>query len=492
MSDEETIEAYCVFLTNDNENKSADAFRSFGINNGTLTLGEAIQFDTRKFLIGLWLGITSLTVAMILHVGRYSIKTANTMNQVLWDVTQALNQVMQIPQAFLSVLKVAKYQDKKATEEKMKENDEEAEEMTLGDKIPDEQLAEPSIINDIEMKEITHKLDNDDHTCISLEEQTDSQDKSPLDNLASSISTEVNLESIVLKKATEKIEKKTGIKNKNDLQIVGGKHTNKTSADIDHAFALFSKQIRKSSTTSIILLMAFIAYDAIVYFAYARKDSYDWFILFPFPLWFSIILVINLMAFFITEILLACCKTQSNREKKSCAAKLFTLFVNFFTVFSATTLPMFIFFHLFWLAVASSLFATRIASSFVFYIPLVIAIYWFLAITSWMLQEWKKLITRELKSKTKMPFNKKLGKAFRKIMESLAPYLFLPFWILLLTTLNIFSSYLNNIVDLEDQNLLVVFGVIFTIIGITKKIADHCKPKIDDGEDTDNATPDNE
>ena len=492
LGDEDTIEAYCVFLSNDNENKSADGYvRLFHETNETIiAINESILLlQAKKFIIGLWLGVTSLTFALILHVGRCSISTANALNKVLWDITQAVNKFVNIPNAFLKVLhsvtpRDGKKRDKSGgTDEAPEEENTNAEEdkgsvkaETEIDKAPIERSSKASSPEIHDSEEISqHDKDSPHH-----------KGNKPLEQSSTGI------EMISFQKNDDKQQNLEMETEFNELNVSTQNQTvtpkewrQKHDIELDHAFAFFAKSIRKSSTTSILLLIAFIIYDTYAYFHLARTNSYDWFVLFPFPLWFALVLFVNLIAFFITEVIL-CCKPHIKEDHrtestphKAYRVKCFTIVINFFTTISATTLPVFVFFHAFWLAMASSLFAIRIASSALFYIPLLIFVYWFLSITSWIMRVWKRLIKKEIKKETQDGPCKRIVKLIPLFIRPLTPYLFLPFWALLLATLQMFSATLHGIIDLEKHNFLVVITTILGVIGITKKIADHCKPSVD-------------
>ena len=492
LGDEDTIEGYCVFLSNDNENKSADGYvRLFHETNETIiTINESILLlQAKKFIIGLWLGVSSLTFALILHVGRCSIGAANALNKVLWDITQAVNKFVNIPNAFLKVLHSVTHPDEKTrdksggTDEAPKEENTGAEEdkgsvkaETKIDKAPIEgssKASSPEIHEEISQ----HDKDSPRHK---------KEGNEPLEQSSTGI------EMISFQKNDDKQQNLEMETEFNELNVATQNQTvtpkelrQQHDIELDHAFAFFAKSIRKASTTSILLLIAFIIYDSYAYFNLARMNSYDWFVLFPFPFWFALVLFVNLTAFFITEIIL-CCKPHikenyqtESTPHKGCCVKCFTMVINFFTTISATTLPVFVFFHAFWLAMASSLFAIRIASSALFYIPLLIFVFWFLSITSWIMRVWKQLIKKEIKKETRDGPCKRIVKLIPLFIRPLIPYLFLPFWALLLATLQMFSATLHGIIDLEKHNFLVVVTTILGVIGITKKIADHCKPSVD-------------
>ena len=462
LGDEDTIQAYCVFLTNDHENKSADAFvEIFGQNGTTASINreKVLQF-AQKFVIGLWLGTTSITFALILHVGRCSIKVANAMNKVLWDITEAVNKIISIPQNFLKLLKSAT----SPIEEKK------------GD-----------------LKETENKTQNDTSQEKETEPQVTEQPEVGMELTSIAPPKETQLEGI-------QVETDFGYlaKTKTATEVKNAPYATKERQEelVDHAFAYFSKGLRKFSSSSVILVLAFLFYDIYVYLRFGRKLSYDWFMLFPFPFWFLLVFVTNVISFTITEIVLYCKSLQTKgttkKQKqtdsnhcKECCSKAFTFAINCITTISATTLPVFIFFHLFWLSIASSLFAIRIASSALFYIPVITFLFWFLSITTWILQVWKKLIKEEIKKRTNLSTCKRICHAIPRFIKPLIPYCFLPFWCLLLATLHFFSGFLLTVVDIKDHNILVLFGIIVAVIGITKKLANHCKPNIGDDEDHD-------
>ena len=443
-----------MFLTTDNENKTADGYVAlFATTNSTRIAfhKNVLLLDTQKFIIGLWLGVSSLTVALILHVGRCSVKTANALNKVVEDVTEAANAVVDFPKVVTKLTKVAaktpEVDDKKQANKSSNFLEQEQNESTEAETSFAGRKSTVPIGNDVNQQEMSDLVNNQTQLT-STEQQT----------------TEV----IMPDPQTRK-----------DLEI---------EHEFDHAFAHFAKGIRKVSTTSIILLIAFIIYDVYTYVRHARKYSYDWFILFPFPFWFSLVLFVNICTFIITEIVFNCQKKVQGDSRKVHShsfqhGKAFTIMINFFTTISATTLPIFLLFHMFWLLMASSLFAVRLASSALFYIPLVIFVFWFLAITSWIMRVWKKIIKKEIHKQTDVGLCKRILKVIPHFLRPLIPFLFLPFWCLLLATLRIFSSFLNTVVDIEDYSFLGVLTVIAVTIGVTKKIADNCKPKVNHNDD---------
>lgn len=488
---------------------------------------EHFLLDARKFVIGLWLGITSLTFAFILHVGRCSIKTANALNKVLWDITAAASKVVSIPNQFLKLLHSATGQqdekakkDEKASSVQEEANTDKESQEFKGDDAPsvhesqspgqqDEKTKTDKKASSVEgvanageenLQEFKGKDTPSLHESPEqLQEATQHEPEHSTDGIELATPGQNNLRQEELELETDFVPheavttKEAPKTNESDPKV-----TVLQEEELDHAFAYFAKGIRKFSTTSIILLVAFVIYDTYVYTRNGRKYSYDWFILFPFPFWFLLVLSINICAFIITEIVLYCKprkvkklvqpqeKQQSSTKKsfRNCG-KAFTLFVNFFTTLSATTLPVFVFFHFFWITIASTTFALRIASSALFYIPLIIFVFWFLSITSWILRVWKKLIKKEIKKETTTSLCIRVLKLIPLFLRPLIPYLFLPFWCLLLATLHMFSSFLNNVVNIEDQNFLVTVGIIVGIIGITKKIANNCKPKVHDDDEED-------
>ena len=469
--------------TADDENKTANGFiEVFGNVNGTLKLhDDKILLDVKKFIIGLWLGITSLTFALIFHVGRCSVKTANAVNKVLWDVTDAVNKIIHIPQSFLKLVKSAT--------SKLEEKDDSKEKAAHGvvDMLADEQKQpaeeeskkDKDIVTAANPEEVQETGSEPQHTTAAasgMELVTLGQDTSSGNQQHQELELETDF--------TDSVNKTTfkGIKHKTH-----GHYQTIEVEDIDHAFAYFAKGIRKFSTTSIILLVAFIVYDVYIYFRLARKGSYDWFMLFPFPFWFSLVLLTNICAIIITEIVL-CFRRKKMQKDNTYDSKhsiFFILFVNFFTTLSVTTLPVFVFFHSFWIALASSAFTIRIASSALFYIPLVTFVFWFLAISSWILRVWKKLIKKEIKKKPDLSF-KRVLRLIPHFIRPLIPYFFLPFWLLFLATLHMFSDFLNDVVNIRDHSLIVIVGITVGIIGVTKKIADDCKPHLHDDELEDN------
>ena len=584
--------------------------------NGTDGLLDDMRLlqNGKKFLIGLWLGTTAITLALILHVGRCSVKAADSVNTVISEITEFSNKFVSLPSTVVGLVKdVTQKGEQEMKEEEEKGNKNDIEDVEKGsvrkDSARDQRQFES---DDIEL--ITHEKTEHPNSSDEADLQGDDVEKGSVkENRASdlsqfesddaelathqktehpSASDEVDLHSegsveqvliifnpspipdeiwesdtlpeaakilsensleqvsesdkqtdtgmpsllsykkLKFEDSLEQVSEAAGLDEKSKTQIPSitpesHKKTEHSEAKIaidenmleelsvlekriskpalspdplltldrmmnkftlngnGHPFEFFTKSLQKIFTSSIILLLGFLGYDIYIYVTYARKQSYDWFILFPFPFWFSLVAIINCFAFIITESFFYYKNKkenvlQANNAPRSCTRIVCKYSTDFVITISATTFPVFIFFHLFWLIIASSAFAIRIVTSITFYIPLAIFIIWFLSVTSSILETWKKLLTNETARRSKGGTCKRVLHNIHLFLRPLIPFLFLPFWTLLLGTLHFFSDFLLNVVDLENQSLLVLFGLIIVIVGTTLKLAKSCKPKLDD------------
>ena len=417
-----------MLVSTRNQAETADGYLGPLYQNGTdIYFTDKLLLNAKKFVIGLWLGTTSLTFALIIHVGRCSKKAANAINKVLFDVMQITEKVVTIPKKFAQFTKTAT--KKEAAEETSKET------LVTNEK----QTSEKSGII-VQMETLVNNAEDDNK---SDQEQASEQERIPF------ITDE-----------------------------------QKTIKQINHVFAHFAEQIQRISTTSIILVLFFLGFN-IYALVINGKLSYDWIILSPFPFWFLLVLVTNLIAFPITQTILLHRKLKRkqspdhNRQlHKPIIKKMFKCFTDFIVVISSTTLPVFVIFHFFWLAVAFSTLTIRTTYVLIFYIPMITFIIWFSVITSSTLRRWKELINRELNNGSKVTW-KRVEEFFKYFLYPLIPFLFLPFWVLFLGTLFFFSNCLLNTVKIDNLNIIITFGVSITVIGTTVKIAQHCQPKLD-------------
>ena len=480
LGDEDTIEAYCTLIGSDNETHTIDGYVQLfqSVNRTEMFRNDRLLQNAKKFVIGLWLGTTSLTFALILHVGRCSIKTANVMNKVLWDITSLTNKIVSLPKKFVAFVKTAT--------QKMETDNKEVE-------------ASKSLDELRQTVEHTFAKSLNDGEQSGIKEPTDVRDEEPIThhiNFGSVPEAETSFGQNVLQEVSE-VRRQTNIpipSSKVLTSLAMGKppknvEGEEQDVDLDHAFSYFAKSIRKISTTSIILVLLFLGYDIYAYITHARKLSFDWLVLFPFPFWFGVTSVINLFAFIITEVVLFCRKKKNknkNEKNQIMCVKIYKFCLSFVTTMSATTLPLFLFFHVFWLTIGSSSFLIRIASSAAFYIPLTIFLIWLLSITSSMLRRWKHLILKEISKKNEKVTCKRVLRFLKHFLYPLIPYLFLPFWVLLLATLHFFRDFLLNVVDIQNTSIIVVITIIFGVIGSTVRIAKDCQPKLEDDEPEEN------
>ena len=419
-----------MLVSTRNQTETADGYLGPLLQNGTdIYFTDKLLLNAKKFVIGLWLGTTSLTFALIIHVGRCSKKAANAINKVLFDVMQITKKVVTMPKKFAQFTKTAT--KKEAAGETSKET------LLTNEK----QTSEKSDII-VQMETLVKNTEDDNKS--DQEQALLEQERIPL------ITDE------------QKITKQ-----------------------LDHVFALFAEQIQRISTTSIILVLFFLGFN-IYALVINGKLSYDWIILSPFPFWFLLVLVTNLIAFPITETILLHRKMRRkqspdhNRQlrNKPIIKKMLKCFADFIVVISSTTLPVFVIFHFFWLAVAFSTLTIRTTYVLVFYIPMITFIIWLSIITSGTLRRWKELINRELNNGSKVTW-KRVEEFFKYFLYPLFPFLFLPFWVLFLGTLFFFSSFLLNTVKNDNLNFLIIIGITITIILTTVKIAKDCQPRLD-------------
>ena len=558
LSDEDTIEGYSTILSSNNENETItgyiELFRANGISeffrngNGISEFfsDKRLLQNAKKFVIGLWLGTTSITLALILHVGRCSVKVANSVNTIILELTELINKFISLPSTVVGLVKDVTQKGKQGTkEEEKKSNKNDIEGVDKGSVRKDSARDQSQFESD-DIELITHEkteypntsdeegkngdvdkgknkdgekysvrkmlpkhssrdqcqIKSDDIELVTFEktEHPSTIDEQVSEVLGSDEKTETQIPSITPEshKKTEHSEAKVAI-DENVLEELSvlEKQISKPALSTDplhtsdrmmnkftlngngHPFEFFTKSLQKIFTSSIILLLGFLGYDIYIYVTHARKQSYDWFILFPFPFWFSLVAIINCFAFIITESVFCCTIKRGNNAPHSCTRIVCKYFTDFVITISATTFPVFIFFHLFWLIIASSAFAIRIVTSITFYIPLAIFIIWFLSVTSSMLETWKKLLTKKTARRSKCCTCKRVLHNIHLFLRPLIPFLFLPFWTLLLGTLHFFSDFLLNVVDLENQSLLILLGLIIVIVGTTLKLAKSCRPKLD-------------
>ncbi len=434
----------------------------FDINGTDISFDESrLIVSAKKFAIGLWLGTTSITFALILHIGRVSAKTANALNSVLWELTEIVDNFLGLPQKAVSFMH--KGVQETSEEDAIKTH---GKDIVLNPNAPFCYAKQPVNFNveeGIEIATGSGKLPAEQVgmiLCANEEEIVVIKNKGadiPLPN-----------SHVTFRSAEASIHRNTKIPSTNE--------NDERNTKLRHAFNHFAESIQKLSTVSIIAIIGLLFYDIYIYMTKARRLSYDWLILFPIPFWGSVVTIINLVTFLLTEIVLLCrCKEERGLTKRT----MFFRFVSdLFVTMSATTAPLFVFFHLFWLFLALSAFSIRLLSSATFYIPLAIFGLWLLSVVSGMFKQWKKLLTMKRRGG-----ERKLIKVLSYIglfLYSLVPVCFLPFWLLLLATLHFFSDFLLEVVNLEEHSFLVVIGVIAVITATTRKISKHCQPRIDD------------
>ncbi len=526
QGDEDSIESYSVSLSNQNGESSSEGYLGlFDIITQTEITFVDDQLSVnnnsiKKFIIGLWLGITSITFALILHIGRVSAKTANGLNKVIHDLSELLDKLFGLPEIVMQFVQKEKTEEDdgskngsgnengghvKGVERQHSNRNDEVQYIGTRNVVS---TVEQSYI---EVAEVTVNFNENNNNSVVINNLDNNNGISAEISPAASTNeisnnsicevnkegannsgrrTPRNFETIVIQNPLTETDLQSPNSNGPRSTIgtpvtydhaEGNKLDKNTKLKLDHAFRHFAKSIQKLSTISTILLAGFLFYDIYIYVTKARKLSFDWVILFPIPFWFIIVTTINFIMFVITEITLFCRKKEGccNHPKRTIC---YEIIRDFFVTMSTTTAPLFVFFHLFWLAIALTAFSVRLLSSATFYLPLAIFGLWLTSVIKGMLKQWKKLITLKRRKREGKRWLSLIG----HFLYPMISLLFLPFWVLLLAMLNIFSDFLLVVANLENHSLLVVGGAIVVITGTAQKIAKHCSPQLD--EDNDNET----
>ncbi len=516
QGEEDTIKSYSISISEQNDTSQDEGYLGlFEINGTSIKFIESrLVVSGRKFVIGLWLGITSLTFALVLHIGRVSAKTANAMNKVLLDLTEFIDKIIGLPQQAVQFMHKGISSNKNENKDILQNTI--AEEVTINnEENSSKQCNQTSLKNDIEMSNMPTMEKNipstssetvvivfdpeEENTSITITNENSQNTDIPEtfnDNpdmpatisddsdMPATISDDSDMPETIISDDSDMPAtlndtlKSTGTMVRS-IKIKRLKKRNK----LEHAFQNFAKSIQKLSTISTILLAGFLFYNIYIYVTKARKLSFDWLILFPFPFWFTTVTTVNFIMFVITEIIVF----RRKKEEYIMTPKqiiCYEIVRDFFVTMSTTTAPLFVFFHLFWLAIALTAFSVRLLSSATFYLPLAIFGLWLMSAINGILKQWKKLILLKRR--------KREGKRWRKVLRLIGQFLypmtsllFLPFWLLLLATLHFFSDFLLVVVNLESHSFLVVGGAIIVITIITHKIAMHCQSQLDDDDDYD-------
>ena len=494
QSDEDTIKSYSIRISElEEEDSTADEgyLGIFEINGTDITFVDSrLLASAKKLVIGLWLGTTSITFALILHIGRVSARTARALNSVLRELTEIVDKIIGLPQKAVSFVRGGVTGKEAKEESKGKSADS-----------PKPAVKTNNEANDVELRTVTFDIDVEKNDKIIYEQEGGATEEDAETNNRSSdeqsktkatdenVDDNLDLEEVVVIKNPEAyLENGKRLSETSQSALMSPSSTSKSTdafvykkkrrrvAELKHAFNHFTKLIQKASTLSTIATLAFLGYDIYIYSRFARRLSYDWLILFPFPFWFFLVTLINIVSFFVTEGVLLF--KQRNSRLCTKGIVLFKITSDFVIAMSATTAPLFVFFHLFWLFLALSAFSIRLLSSATFYLPLAIFGLWLLSVVSGMFKQWSKLVT--IKGKKGESKIKKVLSFVGSFLYSLIPVFFLPFWILLLATLHFFSDFLLEVVNLEEHSFVVVIAVIGVITATTRKISKHCQPRTDD------------
>ncbi len=126
QSDEDTIKSYSIRLSEEEEDSTAEEgyLGIFQINGTDITfVNSRLLASAKKLVIGLWLGTTSITFALILHIGRVSARTARALNSVLRELTEIVDKIIGLPQKAVSFMRGAAATGKEAKEESKGKSD---------------------------------------------------------------------------------------------------------------------------------------------------------------------------------------------------------------------------------------------------------------------------------------------------------------------------------------------------------------------------------
>ena len=138
------------------------------------------------------------------------------------------------------------------------------------------------------------------------------------------------------------------------------------------------------------------------------------------------------------------------------------LMMDYVVVITVTTLPLFLFFHGVWLFIAAVAYPGRVATSAVFYTPL-------LSVLILYTVTFGNTISILCKCRCDSDTFKDNWKIF---LYSLAPIIFIPFWALFLATLYIISDFTLRFGDVSEHSwtaILVTLAVIASAHALAKQ-----------------------
>ena len=381
-----------------------------------------------KYIIAAWLFTTAMTFACILHCGR-----CNDFGKTL---VKTIKYTMLLPLAFLISGKPKKMNElwKEYFDDENKKGDEAKEHVVLICGRPEEVIKTWKEFVDEKNKKIEELK-----KCSSLDTNSEcnviiAQNKAP----------SVNTMKPIIKKTSLLAKNKCKYFNCND----------------PFPFLKFSNYnnmlVLYPLCVVYVIFLSGVDIYFIIYYNYKKGwhnfwNSIDWLFIFPIPIYFSLAIVSNFVCYFIS-----CCHNcgpkEDDEDKKGKKGKQdqveknkkdlydketplcmrFIVYIwDFTVVLSVTTLPVFICFHGFWLFIATIAFPAQVASNAVAFSPAISASFIYIPYFTQLLctlYQWCSACCCSSDKKVKCEYK-------RKIPNSLVPLIFLPFWVLLLTSL---------------------------------------------------------
>ena len=267
----------------------------------------------------------------------------------------------------------------------------------------------------------------------------------------------------------------------------------------------------------VVYVVIFLSVD-IIFICYYKKgwhnfrNSIDWLFVFPIPIYFLTAVGVNFICYFISCCCRKYCPKEDDEDKKGKEDKQhqveknendlrdketplymkFIIYIREFTVvLSVTTLPVFICFHGFWLFIATIAFPTQVASNAVAFSPLISASFIYIPYFTQLLCTLYKCCSAYCCSSDE----EEKRECKRKIPNYLVPLMFLPFWVLLLTSLFYISNFFHRFNVVTENSWLVIIFSLF-VIALAHKMAMLCisstkdEQKINDGNSARSSTKD--
>ena len=214
-------------------------------------------------------------------------------------------------------------------------------------------------------------------------------------------------------------------------------------------------------------LIGFVIVD--VYFLINMKAAADKLIYYsPVPVWFLCVGGFNFGSYFTSILIIICCKrpmTNNTSWTAVCGR-------DCVVVLTVTTLPLFFFFHGFWLFIAAVAYPARVAASAVFYTPLLSFFILYIVTFGNTISICCKFRC-DLDTFKKDTFKKDtFKKDCKTFLYSLAPVIFIPFWVLFLTSLYFISDFTLRFGDVSEHSwtaILVALAVIASAHALAKQ-----------------------